>query len=126
MGRLILGILAGVVTFAVILGVIEFLAHQLSPPQDSAATLAIVAGAYFLGSAAGGVVAGRITRRDWAPWFIALLVLAGAVWALLEMPHPLWMQGASVLAPIAGGFAARAFLRRQTAAPAAVAADRTA
>jgi MFS family permease len=117
MGRVVGGIVAGILVFVALLAALEYLAHQISPAEGSLTMLAIVAGAYFVSALAGGVVAGRISRRAWAPWAIALLVLAGAVWTLFRMPQPVWMQIASVVAPLLAGFIASRVVARQPAGP---------
>jgi MFS family permease len=103
MKRIVGGLAAGVVAFIAVLGVMEFLAHKLAPKAGSGAMLAIVAVAYFLSALAGGYLAARISGRSWAGWAIAGLVAAGAVGSLFQFPHPLWMQIASVAAPLLGG-----------------------
>ena len=106
MGRIVGGLAAGIVVFLLVLGGMELLAHQVSPREASGSMLAIVAAAYFLSAMAGGYVAARVARRSWAAWAIALVVAAGAVWSLLQFSHPVWMQLASVVAPLLGGYVA--------------------
>jgi regulator of RNase E activity RraA len=116
MKRIIGGLAAGIVTLAVVQGGMELLAHQQA---GSGAMLPIVAMGYFLSALAGGYLAARISGRNWAGWAIAALVAAGAVWSLLESSHPLWMQIASVAAPLLGGaLAVRLAANRGTAAAA--------
>jgi MFS family permease len=106
MGRIIGGLATGVVVFLIVLGVIEFLAHQISPAEGSGTMLAIVAAAYLLSALAGGYVAAKISHRSWTAWAIAGIVVLGAIWSLFQYPQPLWMQIASVVAPLLGGAAA--------------------
>lgn len=103
MKRTIGGLAAGIAAFLVVLGSMEYLAHKLAPKAGSTAMLAIVAAAYFLSALAGGWLAARISNRRWAAWAIALLVAAGAIGSLFQFPHPLWMEIASVVAPLLGG-----------------------
>ena len=104
------GVVAGILVFVAIVSVLEMLAHQLfsmSPEGRIPAGLHVfVAFAYFLASLGGGFVAGRIGREHWAAWVIALLVAAGAAFTLTRFTHPVWMQIASILAPLIGGFIA--------------------
>jgi cyanate permease len=103
MGRIIGGLAAGIVAFIVVLGSMEFLAHKLAAKAGSTAMMALVAAAYFLSAFAGGYLAARISNRSWTAWAIAALVAAGAIGSLFQFPHPLWMQIASVAAPLLGG-----------------------
>jgi MFS family permease len=103
MKRIIGGLAAGIAAFVVVLGSIEYIAHQLAAKSGSAAMLALVALAYFLSALAGGYLAARISNRSWTAWAIAALVAAGSIASLFQFPHPLWMQIASVVAPLLGG-----------------------
>jgi hypothetical protein len=115
MGRLIGGIVAGIVVFVIALLAFEFLAHQIFQVSPKGAIPnamhAFVAIAYFLASLAGGLVASRVSGRPWTAWVIAILVAAGAAYTLTNFTHPLWMQVASIVAPLAGGLAARRLAR---------------
>jgi hypothetical protein len=108
--RIVGGIIAGVIVFVLTLVLLEYLAHQLFAGGGGAtpgpAMLAFVALAYFLSALLGGIVAGRISGRHWAVWVIALLVAAGAAYSLTTIAHPLWMQIASIVAPLLGGLVA--------------------
>jgi hypothetical protein len=103
MKRIIGGIAAGIVAFVVVLGSMEYIAHQLAAKAGSGAMLALVAVAYFLSALAGGYLAALISNRSWTAWAIAALVAAGSIASLIQFPHPLWMQIASVVAPLLGG-----------------------
>jgi hypothetical protein len=107
-----LGILAGIVAFGAILGAVEWLAHQTRPSLGNGGMLAVVLAAYFVSALAGGIVAGRIARRPWAAWVIALFVLAGVAWTIATLPQPVWMQAGSVIAPLLAGFLAHRMLLR--------------
>jgi nitrate/nitrite transporter NarK len=107
--RIVGGIIAGVIAFVLTLVLLEYLAHQLfagGGATPSPAMLAFVALAYFLSALLGGILAGRISGRHWAVWVIALLVAAGAAYSLTTIAHPLWMQIASIVAPLLGGLVA--------------------
>ena len=118
MKRIVGGLAAGIVAFIAVLGAMEFLAHKLAPKAGSGAMLALVAAAYFLSAFAGGYLAARISNRRWAAWAIAAVVAAGAIGSLFQFPHPLWMQIASVVAPLLGGaLAARLAPVTEEAAP---------
>ena len=108
--RTVGGIIAGIVVFAVTLMVLELLAHQIFQTSPAGAIPngmhAFVAVAYFLAALAGGLAAFKISGERWTAWLIALLVAAGAVYTLTTLTHPLWMQVASVIAPLLGGLVA--------------------
>lgn len=107
--RIVLGIIAGVVVFALTLAALEFVAHQLFPSRGGLlpiGLLVFVAVAYFVSALLGGVTAGRISRAHWTVWVIAVLVAAGAAYSLTTISHPVWMQIASIAAPLLGGLVA--------------------
>jgi hypothetical protein len=116
--RIIGGLVLGVAIFVGILLATEFAAHRIAPTKGSATQLVIVALAYFVSAAAGGALAAVVSRRAWAAWAIALLVTLGAVVTIVTMRQPLWMQIASVVAPLLGGLAAHAFAAKRVAEPA--------
>jgi hypothetical protein len=118
MGRIIAGIVAGLVTVLLVVGMVELAAHALFPlPAEGApiplAVLLLVLAAYFAGALLGGLVAARISRRAWTPWLIAALVAAGAIWSMFVVPHPRWMEVAAVIVPFLGAVAARHAPRRK-------------
>jgi hypothetical protein len=110
MMRKVGGVLAGIATFVIVLMTIEYIAHQVfnTSPGDPVPNgmHAFIALAYFIAAFAGGYVAARIAAERWAAWLIAVVVAAGAAYAIGTMPQPLWMQIASIVAPLLGGLAA--------------------
>jgi uncharacterized membrane protein YeaQ/YmgE (transglycosylase-associated protein family) len=116
MMRIVAGLIVGILVFLGILLAAEWLAHQVSPRPASTGLYAIVVVAYFGSALAGALVAGLIARRSGAAWAIAILFTLGVLWTLADVPHPLWMQIASVLAPLLAGFVASAIVRRRAAA----------
>lgn len=123
MGRLILGIAAGVVVAFVTVFGIDLVGHQIYPlPSDlnvrdpeavgafiqtmPPGALALVAVAWLAGAFGGGVVAALISRRSWTVWPVAGLVAAGGIVNVLMIPHPVLLQIGAVAAPLLGGFAA--------------------
>ena len=116
-----LGLVAGVVLAMAVMIAWEFAGHQLFPPpagldparpEDlarmvAAASMAakawVVAG-WFLAPLAGGWLARRLARRDWAGWVVAGLVVIGGLANVMMIPHPLWMQVAAVIAPLLAGW----------------------
>jgi hypothetical protein len=129
MARLILGILAGIVAAVATITIIELVSHILYPlpaglrmddqAQMSAYILgmppgahALVALAWFAGASDGGLVAALISRRHWTIWLIAALVVAAGLVNVMTYTHPLWLQFAALLAPLAGGLLASFVERR--------------
>jgi hypothetical protein len=112
MGRIVLGIVAGVLTVILAVGTLELAAHLVFPvrsdsaPMPAAVQLLVLA-AYFLGAFLGALVAVRISRRTWTAWAIAAVVAGGAIWSMFVVPHPQWLQVAAVIVPFLGAVAAR-------------------
>lgn len=121
--RVVLGIIAGIAIAMGCIFVVEAIGHQLYPPPPGAAmntpevvadyiaraptmALAFPPLGWFLGVAIGGWAALSITRKSWAGWVIAGVVLAGGIVNLFLIPAPLWMQIAAVAAPLLGGLVA--------------------
>jgi MFS family permease len=117
--RRTIGVVAGVVSALLIVGVVQAIGHRLFPLPArldtnniddvrqmiglmSGSALSFVLLAYFLGSFIGGWVGLRIAQWRVAPWIVSLVILAGAIWSLVMIPHPLWvMVGCLVLPPLA-------------------------
>jgi hypothetical protein len=121
--RTIGGILAGIVAALAAVYVIEVTGHIIFPlpPEVRSGNLEILAAsietlptgllafvalAWFAGALAGGIVAGWITGLRGAAWFVAAIVAAAAIFNIVMIPHPAWMQLAAVIAPMAGGLIA--------------------
>jgi hypothetical protein len=119
--RTILGIVAGVlVAFVALIG-LEMAGHAAMPPpvglgpadaedlkqmvaSASMAAKAWVVFGWFAAVVAGGWVARRLSRKGWAGWVIAGLIVLGGIANIMMIPHPLWMQIAAVAAPLLGGW----------------------
>lgn len=129
MVRLILGVLAGVVLAAVLVGAFEAAGHAMFPPpagidlKDPAQLAAVmdkiplaakawVVGAWTLATAIAALVAAVTAQRTWAAWVIAGIVAALAVATVLMIPHPAWMTVAAVAGPLFGGWLATLAARR--------------
>lgn len=121
MPRTILGIFAGVVLAFAVMMALEMVSFAVFPPPAGldpadpedlkrivAATpmtaKAWVVSGWFAAAAAGGWLARRLSRKEWAGWVIAGLILIGGVANIMMIPHPLWMQIAAVAAPLLGGW----------------------
>lgn len=124
------GVVAGLVLAMLVILAIEGAGHAVFPPgpgadladplqrqtfMDSvplAAKLTVLLG-WFLAALLGGWLADRIARRGLAGYVVATLIVAGGVWTMVELPHPLWMQVGGVLLPFAGAWAAERLARRR-------------
>jgi hypothetical protein len=133
MGRLIGGIIAGIVSAGVTIVIIELISHAIYPPppgldinnheQVGAYIMGMPGGAHALvalawlgGAADGGLVAALVSRRHWTIWLIAALVIAAAAYNLLTYTHPLALQFAAVVAPLLGALLA-SFVERKMRGP---------
>ena len=129
--RIVLGVVAGLVTAFVCVFAIEAVGHMVFPtppdinladPADVARLMevmppgafAFVLAAWFVGALAGAGVANAVAKRGLAGWIVALLVICGAVATMLMIPHPLWMWGAGILLPLVAAWLAQ----RMTKVPA--------
>lgn len=121
--RKVLGIVLGIVAAILIILAVEAVSEWLYPispdldVDDPAAMAAVIAGmplpakslvafGWLAGTFGGVWLALRIS--DWRPaaWIITLLTIAGGIFNLFQFAHPLWMQVATVVAPLAGGWLA--------------------
>ncbi|SOB80494.1 hypothetical protein SAMN06297144_1089 [Sphingomonas guangdongensis] len=129
--RKVLGTLAGVVVAVITITLVELIGHRVYPapagldltPEGVArylesapagAMIAVVLG-WFAGALLGGWTALAITRWSVAPWIIAGLIAAAGIYNATQIPAPLWMQVATVLAPALGGWLALHLGRRTPA-----------
>ncbi|HYE29470.1 MAG TPA: hypothetical protein VEA61_14720 [Allosphingosinicella sp.] len=129
MGRVIVGIVLGIVTAFVTVFAIDMIGHQIYPlPSDlnmydpeavgafittmPAGALAMVVIAWLVGAFDGGVIAVLISRRAWTVWPVAAAVAAAGVVNVLIIPHPVLLQIGAVVAPLFGGLAAAIAARR--------------
>lgn len=139
MGRLIFGIVAGLIVQGVLVAAVEFGSSLLFPLPDGldpnnmaqladylrnggvpiAAQLFVIV-AYIVGAFGGAFVATRIAHhRGFVPALVVgQLSLVFVIWNLVVLPHALWMAVLSVLVPMpsawAGGKAAGAKSRRRS------------
>lgn len=122
--RIVLGVVAGLVVAILCVFAIELVGHNLYPPPEGidpsnpadlerlmasvpATALAFVAIAWFVGTLAGAWVANAIARRALAGWIVAALIIAGGLWTMITLPHPVWMWAAGVGLPLAAGWLAQ-------------------
>jgi len=120
--RSIGAVLAGMVTAALVVGLVESLSHSIYPPPvglnpaDKAAmeaymrslpmgALIMVLVAWFDGTLAGAFVATLLTggQKRWPALVVAGAMLSGALFTMMEIPHPPWMAmvGISLFFPAA-------------------------
>ena len=130
--RKVLGTFAGILVAVITITVVELIGHHLYPapagldlstPEGvtrylesapAGAMIAVVLG-WFGGALLGGWTALAIARWGVAPWIIAALIAAGGIYNATQIPAPLWMQVATVLAPALGGWLALHLGRRTPA-----------
>ena len=112
----LLGTIAGIFIAAIMVGLIESLGHVIFPPPAGVdlkdpetlsqimhiipvgAKIAVLV-AWFLGAFMGGWVALLITKWNMSAWIVALFMLAGSLYSLITIPHPVWMAIAAVIIP---------------------------
>jgi hypothetical protein len=129
MGRLIFGIVTGIVLAFAAVFAIDLAGHAIYPLPSGldmddpeavaefietmpAAASALVLAAFFAGALGGGVAAAAISRRAWTVWPVAGVLAAAGLAKLLMIRHPLVLQIGSVAAPLLGGFAASLIVRK--------------
>jgi hypothetical protein len=139
MGKLILGILLGVVAAFATIWAIEMVHHLVYPVPsnvrltDNAGLAAyiggmslpqmlFIAGGWLAGALVGGIVAAKISGRSAAVWWVAGLVALAGIGNILYVAHPLFLQICAVVAPLIGGWLASKTVRPRAAPEAPVAA----
>jgi len=127
--RRILGVVLGAIAAVATIFLFEWIAQALYPIPESwesasradvAAVMdaiplpakLIVVGGWFAGAFCGAWLALRVS--DWGPaaWIVGALLIAGGSANLVAIPHPVWMQAATVIAPLAGVWLARRVHRK--------------
>lgn len=121
--RKFLGVIAGVVALGLVVWVVEAISHTIWPmpvginPKDPAqlakvinlmplaAKIAVVV-AWFLGAVVGAWVGAKVAQWPTAGWIVVAIGICFGVMTRFMIPHPMWMQVAAVLAPLAGGWVA--------------------
>ena len=137
MGRIVLGLLCGLVVAGISIFIVEALGHAIYPPpadidiHNPEAWRAIMASmplmafvlvlvAWLLGALAGAWVAVRMVARPtvWPGIAIGVAILAGIGYNLVILPHPVWMLPAAlVLVPLSAWLGASLGLRRSAPPP---------
>lgn len=133
MGRLILGIVLGILAAFATVFTVDLIGHQIYPmPSDlnvrdpeavgayirgmPSGALAVVVLAWVLGALVGGIVAAIVSRRVWTVWPVAGAVAVAGVVNVLMIPHPVILQICAVAAPLLGGLVAASVARALLAA----------
>jgi hypothetical protein len=135
MGRLIVGLIVGVLAGGLTVGIVESIGHLIFPPPPGLdasnpetikilmaqiplqAKIAVVV-AWALGTLMGGSVGAFIAKRGPVPaWWIGGILFSMAASTMFMIPHPAWMWIAAIAATIIGSYAAGRIGGRQ--APAA-------
>ena len=136
MGRSLLGVLAGAVVAVVMIMIVESIGMFLYPlpagvdPTDSAALAAavpslplgaflFVLASWVLGAGAGALVALRVARGParWPGLAVGCLVLLGAAYNIMVIPHPTWFVGAAAVGIVAATLLATARRGPATGSP---------
>ena len=108
MGRKVVAVIAGVFAAALVILVVEALAHQLVVAQrnglPTTAMLLFVGLAWLLASMAGTLVTQRIdhSRRPYPALLVGAILLGLAIYTLVALPHPTWFRVVGVLVFIPG------------------------
>ena len=119
----IVGTIAGILIAAIMVGLIESLGHMIFPPpagtdlKDPETVSQImhlipigakitVLVAWFLGAFTGGLTALFVTKWNLSVWIVALFMLAGSIYSLMTIPHPVWMSISALIIPFAAAFLA--------------------
>ncbi|WP_164117657.1 hypothetical protein [Sphingorhabdus sp. Alg239-R122] len=123
MARRVLGIIAGIIVAGILVALLEGLGHIIYPPpagtdlnnpDDLAqimhimpfgAKLSVII-AWFLGTLGGAATALYITRWPWSVWIVAAFIIAGTIFSLMTIPHPLWMAICGLALPVIAGWLA--------------------
>lgn len=117
--RLILATLAGILVSGLVVGLVEALNMMLYPPpagidlHDPAQVVEMVAAlpttalvvvliAWSVGSFSGGWVAARLAKHHQAivAAIVGAFILAGVIYNVTVLPHPMWMSILGLLLPI--------------------------
>lgn len=125
MGRALSGVLAGAIVAFVVIVLVEMVSLWLFPlppgidPNDKAAIAAAIPSmpigafllvmlAWVLGAGLGALTALRVARSTarWPGRAVGALVLVGALYNLMVIPHPVWFAPSAVLAIIAATYLA--------------------
>jgi len=140
--RIVGGIVAGMVTAALVFWAIAFVGDLIFPltteidardPEQVTGAFAsapvgaklMLLAALFGGAFAGGLVADRIALRRWAAWPPALLLTLFSLGTLFAVALPAWMQIALIVAPVAGALLAAHGVPRRTVVAGQGSADAT-
>ena len=123
--RLVLGIVAGIVTGMIVISLMEMIGHAIWPPvagmnagdMDAVrasiaamplAALGFIVAGWTAGAFVGALVANLIAGRALAGWIIAGLVVVSIIANAAMIPAPIWMPASGiVLALLAGWIASR-------------------
>ena len=117
--RILAGV-AGILTAAAVVYVVEWFSHKLYPPpagldlspegmramlaQMPFGALLLVVLAWVLGALAGGLVARRIGGPGWHVLVVPAFVLLGIIMNVMTIPHPIWMVAAGILGTLVAGW----------------------
>jgi hypothetical protein len=117
MGRVILGIIAGVVIAVALVFAVELIVNVIAPPpadfdmsdpvdvRERVGSLPMLAFAlvllgWVLGTALGSWAAVRIGQRPvvWPGLIVGAVIFVGTIYNIMTIPHPIWFVAISLLA----------------------------
>lgn len=113
--RLILGVVAGCALAMGLITGIELVVHSqypypagASPEQLRSYVLdmprtgqAMIIAAWIIGTAVGGLAGNGIAARPWPALVVGVLIAVSGMANMAMTPHPLWMQVAGIVGPLA-------------------------
>ena len=113
--RLILGVVAGCALALGLITAIELVVHARYPypagaTPDQLRTYvldlprtgqAMIIAAWIIGTAVGGLAGNGIAARPWPALVVGVLVAVSGMANMAMLPHPLWMQVAGIVGPLA-------------------------
>ena len=124
----IIGVIAGLIAALVVIFGVEWIDTALYPlplvESDDPAALTqvilamplgaklLIVGGYPLGAFVGSAVALRLSQWRPSGWIVAGVIALGGIASVITIPRPVWMQVASVAAPIVGGWLAERIFHR--------------
>jgi hypothetical protein len=113
--RLILGVVAGCALAMGLITGIELVVHTQYPYPAGAspeqlrnyvlelpqAGQAMIIAAWIIGTAVGGLAGNGIAGRPWPALVVGVLIAVSGMANMAMLPHPLWMQVAGIIGPLA-------------------------
>lgn len=104
--RALIGLVAGVVLTILISDGLQHVIGDITPPT--------ILMRWILGTFAGTLAAGAISRSIWPGYVIATLMMAVAIFTIVQADHPFWLGIGGIAGPLVAAFiAARLTVHRR-------------